>query len=87
MQYSVHVHSVMSNSLQSHDCNPSGSRLLCPWDFPNKNNGVVAPSPGDLPNPGIKPESSVSLTLAGRYFTAEPPGQSPQWKILSHKKE
>ena len=27
------------------------------------------PSPGDLPNPGIKPSS---LALAGRFFTTEP---------------
>ena len=30
------------------------------------------PSPGDLPNPGIK---SMSPTLAGRFFTTEPPGK------------
>ena len=29
-------------------------------------------SPGDLPNPGIKP---VSPTLAGEFFTTEPPGK------------
>ena len=29
------------------------------------------PSPGDLPNPGIKPPSPA---LAGRFFTTEPPG-------------
>ena len=28
------------------------------------------PSPGDLPDPGIEPESPE---LAGRFFTAEPP--------------
>ena len=28
------------------------------------------PSPGDLPDPGIKP---TSLALAGRFFTTEPP--------------
>ena len=27
------------------------------------------PSPGDLPNPGIKPASPTSLALAGRFFT------------------
>ena len=32
------------------------------------------PSPGDLPDPGIEPESPVSSTLAGGFFTAEPPG-------------
>jgi len=33
---------------------------------------VVFPSPGDLPDPGIK---SASSALAGRFFTAEPPGK------------
>ena len=32
------------------------------------------PSPGDLPNPRIKPASSV---LAGKLFIYEPPGKSP----------
>ena len=30
------------------------------------------PSPGDLPNPGIKPASPA---LAGGFFTTEPPGK------------
>ena len=33
---------------------------------------LLLPSPGDLPNPGIKPGS---LTLAGRFFTTEPSGK------------
>ena len=32
-------------------------------------------NPGDLPDPGIKPPSLVSLALAGRVFTTEPPGK------------
>ena len=32
--------------------------------------GLLFPSPGDLPNPGIEPESPA---LAGRFFTTEPP--------------
>ena len=32
--------------------------------------GLPFPSPGDLPNPGIKP---VSTALAGRFFTTELP--------------
>ena len=32
--------------------------------------GLPFPSPGDLPNPGIKP---VSPVLAGKFFTTEPP--------------
>ena len=38
-------------------------------------NGLPFPSPGDLPNPGIKPTSPV---LAGRFFTTEPP-RKPLW--------
>ena len=37
-------------------------------------NGLPFPSPGDLPEPGIKPASPVSLALAGRFFIDVPPG-------------
>ena len=49
-------------------------RLLCPWDFPRQEywSGLPFPSPGGLPNPGIK---SVSLAVEGRFFTTEPPGK------------
>ena len=36
------------------------------------------PPPGDLSNPRIKPMSLVSPALAGRFFTAEPPGKPKQ---------
>ena len=48
-------------------CGISQARLL-EW--------VAVPSPGDLLDPGIEPES---LSLAGEFFTTEPPG-----KLLSH---
>ena len=35
--------------------------------------GFPFPSPGDFPNPGIKP------ALAGGYFTTESPGKPPVW--------
>ena len=35
-------------------------------------NVLPFPSPGDLPDPGIKPESPA---LAGRFFTSEPSGK------------
>ena len=35
--------------------------------------GVTFPPPGDLPNPGIEPMSPASPTLAGEFFTTEPP--------------
>ena len=37
--------------------------------------GLPCPPLGELPNPGIKPESPVSLALAGVFFTAEPLGK------------
>ena len=47
--------SVVSDSLQPHGQYPA--RHLCPWNSPGKNTGVGCHSltPGDLPNPGIKP--------------------------------
>ena len=40
--------------------------------------GLPFSSPGDLPNPGIDPRSPVPLTLAGGFFTTEPPGKPPK---------
>ena len=34
--------------------------------------GLPSPSPGDLPDPGIEPESPA---LVGGFFTTEPPGK------------
>ena len=68
--------SVLYDSLQPHGLLPG--RLLCPWDSPGKNTGVVALSssrgssqPRDLPaTPGYP-------TLPGRLFTTEPPRKPP----------
>ena len=45
-----------------------------PMGFPRQEywSGLPFPSPGDLPNPGIKP---ASPELAGGFFTAKPPGK------------
>ena len=43
-------HSVVSDSLPPHV-------LYSPWNSPGQNTGVDSPSPGDLPNLGIKPRS------------------------------
>ena len=37
--------------------------------------GLPFPSPGDLPDPGIKPASLVSPALAGGFFTTAPLGR------------
>ena len=41
--------------------------------------GLPFPTPGDLPDPGIKPTSFASPALAGRFFTT-----SATWEVLSY---
>ena len=50
-------HSVVSDSLQTHELQPI--RLLCPWGLSRQEywSGLPFPSPGDLANPRIKPRS------------------------------
>ena len=44
--------------------------------------GLPFPSPGDLPDLGIEPESLVSPALAGGFFTTEPPGKAGDQNML-----
>ena len=46
--------------------------------FPRKEywNGLLFPSPGYLPIPGIEPTSLATSALAGGFFTTEPPEKS-----------
>ena len=37
--------------------------------------GLPCPPAGPLPDPGIEPASPVASCIAGRIFTAEPPGK------------
>jgi len=38
--------------------------------------GLLFPSPGDLPDPGIRPRDQTQVScIAGRFFIAEPPGK------------
>ena len=37
--------------------------------------GLPFPTPGDLPDPGIKPDYLASPTLAGKFFATAPPGK------------
>ena len=64
--------SVVPDSFRPHGLQPT--RLLCPWGFsrPKYWNGYPFPSPGDLPNPGIKPRSP---TLQVDSLPAELPGK------------
>ena len=78
----VCVCSVVSNSLQPHGLQPA--RLLYPREFSRQEywSGLPFPSPGDLPDSGIEPVSPVSIALAGRLSTTEPPGK-PMCGLLS----
>ena len=51
--------------------------------FPRKEywSGLPFPSPGDLPNPGIKTASPESPALAGGFSTTELP-EKPKYYIL-----
>ena len=39
--------------------------------------GLPFPTPGDLPDPGIKPASLVSPALAGGFFTTNATWEAP----------
>ena len=60
------------------DCNPPGSSVhrilqaeILEW--------VAISSPGDPPDPGIKPVFPTSPALAGRVFTSAPPEKPSKW--------
>ena len=64
-------HSVVSDSATAW---PVVRKAPLSMGFPRQEywGGSPFPPPGDLPDPGIKP---VSPTLAGGFFTTEPPGK------------
>ena len=56
------------------DCSPPGTSVhrISQTEYWN---GLPFPLPGDLPDPGIKPVSTVSPALAGEFVTAKLPGK------------
>ena len=54
-----------------------GHQASLPIEFSRQENrsGLLFPSPGDLPYPGVEPTSAVSPALTGGFFTIEPPGK------------
>ena len=47
--------------------------------------GLPFPSPGNLPNPGIEPQSpavQVVSAFTGRFFTTEPPGKPRMYPLI-----
>ena len=64
-------------------CDPmscTSARPLCPWDFSGKS-GLRFPSPGDLLDPRIEPESPV---LVGGFFTTEPPRKPREFRAVDN---
>ena len=53
------------------NCSPAGSSVY--GIFRQYYSGLLFPSPGDLPDPGIKPGPPASPALVGRFFTTERP--------------
>ena len=43
--------------------------------------GLPCPPPGNLPDPGMEPESLMSPALAGGFFTTAPPGKPRRFVI------
>ena len=74
----VHVctctHSVVSDSVTPRSV---AHQAPLSMGFPRQEywNWLPFPPPGDLPNPGIKPASPVSLALAGRFITTASSGK------------
>ena len=53
-------------------------QLLCLWNFPGKNTGVLEYHfllQGIFPNPGFELAFLTSPALAGGFFTTAPPGK------------
>ena len=74
------VRAVHAKSLQScptlQPCGLYPARLLCPWDSPGKNKvmGCLPSSRGSF-QPRDQTRISYGSCIAGRFFTAEPPGK------------
>ena len=68
----------MSDSLQPHGLYPA--RLLSLWDSPLQeySSGLLLPSPGELPNPGIKPTSPA---LQADSLLSELPGKPEESQV------
>ena len=75
--YCVCVCSVTFDSLRLQELFMSLLGSSCPWSFSRQEywSGLPFPPPGDLPDPGIEPESLDSLALAGQFFTQATPGK------------
>jgi len=67
----------VSDSLPPYELEPA--KLLCPWGFSRQEywSGLPSPPPGDLPDPGIEPQSLTSPALSGGLFTTSATWEAP----------
>ena len=68
-------HSVMSHPMNAAD----QPLLLMGLSRQESGSGLPFPPPGDLLDPGIK---LTSPALAGKFFTAEPPGKPHYFTLI-----
>ena len=66
----IHAKSLVSDSMGHYG--PCQAPLSMGFSRQEYWSGLPFPPPGDLPHPGIEP---MSPTLAGGFFTTEPPGK------------
>ena len=73
------VASVMSDSLQPHE--PQPTKILCPWGFSSEKHwsGFSCPPSEDLHDPEIETTSLTSPAVAGEFFTT-----SAIWEALQN---
>ena len=71
------------DAFQTHPVSQASARgeaLLCPWGFSREEywSGLLFPSPGDLPDPGIELGSPA---LQADSLPAEPPGKPSEPRV------
>ena len=69
----VYARSVVSDSLRPPWTVAHQASLYMGFSRQEYWSGLPFPTPGDLSDPGIEPTSLVPSTLAGRFFTTNPP--------------
>ena len=67
------------------DCSPLGSSLSMGFSRQEYRSGFPFPTPGDLPDPGIKPLSLASPALAGSFFTTSATWEAFVFEIQKSK--
>ena len=67
------------------DCSPPGSSVSMGFSRQEYWSEPPFPPPGDLPDPGIEPESLKSPAMAGGFFTISATWETPNTNISCDK--